>query len=350
MKRLLSILALCAFMGSAACAKEPNVSDSSPDAPIEAIPDFTGISALEDTTGISSLNNKECTYQPFCCDDEYIYFSNPRDRQFLYSYDGERLTRLTEIPAYDLNYYDNAVYFLSNERTIDPQDRTTVPGYLYRYDLSEKRTDKLSDFLMSSLSVTAEGIFYQNEDENGLMNVYRFDDSEDPDAPDTPLYHSFSIQSYHRYHLSYVPGEERIDFYLSNDEESFRLPIEGLPRHDCIVNGKYYYTPQGVYSLMRLDLATGEQLRISPPDARVLDYTVFQGIEYLLLNGEMASHHNGEIEYLNSDHQYEYIYSGVNALYALKRTYGGGGMEYDLFELTIDGNNVHGKNITSPAA
>lgn len=350
-KYTLVFLAAVFFLLSCGCnqqdVSETTLSDTSPDALAEPISDFTGIPDLENTTGISSLNNKECMYQPFCYDEERIYFANPRDDQFLYSYDGEYLTRLAEMPVYGLNYCDNAVYFLSNGGRVDPQDRTTVGGYLYRYDLTENKTEKLSDFLMEALSVNAEGIFYQNPDENGLMTVYRFDQSADLNAP---LYHSFSIQSYNGYHLYNVPGEEKIDFFLSNDEDSFQLPIEGIPRYDCIVNGKYYYRPQGVNSLILIDLSTGEQSQISPEDGSIHDYTFFDGTEYLLLDGELASYDNGKLEYLNGDGQYQYIFSGINALYALKYGYGNGDMEYDFVELTIDGNDVHSKNITSPAA
>lgn len=344
-------LAAVFFLSSCGCDQQDESETTSPERTSEAlaepISDFTGIPDLENTTGISSLNNKECMYQPFCYDGERIYFANPRDGQFLYSYDGERLTRLAEMPVYGLNYCDNAVYFLSNGGTVDPQDRTTVGGYLYRYDLSENKTDKLSDFLMEALSVNAEGIFYQNPDENGLMTVYRFDQSAGLNAP---LYHSFSIQSYNGYHLYNVSGEEKTDFFLSNDKDSFRLPIEGIPRYDCIVNGKYYYRPQGAHSLIRIDLSTGEQSQMSPADGRVHDYTVFHGTEYLLLDGELASYDNGKLEYLNCDGQYQYLFSGLHALYALKGGYGNGGMEYDLVELAIDGTDVHSKNITSPAA
>lgn len=345
MKRFVFVLALCAFMGLTGCVSKTNLSDISSDVLTEPNSDFTGIPNLKNTTGISSLNNKECMYQPFCCDEERIYFANPRDDQFLYSYDGERLTRLAEMPVYGLNYCDNAVYFLSNGGMIDPQDRTTVGGYLYRYDRSENKTDKLSDFLMEALSVNSEGILYQNTDENGLTAVYKFDPSADLNAP---LYHSFSIQSYNGYHLYNVAGEEKIDFFLSNDEDCFRLPIEGIPRYDCIVNGKYYYRPQGVHSLIRIDLSNGEQSQISPADGRIYDYTVFQGTEYLLLDGKLTSYDNGKLEYLNGDGQYQYIFSGFDALYALKYERGNGGMEYDFVELMIDGNDVYSKNITSP--
>ena len=290
-------------------SSETSSSESTVDLPTV---DFTGIPSLKDTEGISALNNKECKYQPFCYDEEQIYFANPRDGQFLYSYDGECLTRLVEMPAYCLNYFDNAIYFLSNGELIDPQDYTTVGGYLYRHDLSKGMTDKLSDFFMESLSVNNKGIFYQNPDENGLTAVYRLDKSSDHNKP---LYHSFSIQEYNGYHLYNVAGEEKIDFFLSNGEENYQLPIEGIPRFDCIVNGKYYYKTQGEGSLKSIDLSTGEQNKITPEDDAVGDYTVFNGTEYLLLrNGKLAVYKNGEIERLNCDNQqFEFIFSGKNA-------------------------------------
>ncbi len=346
MKRLAFALELCLLICLTGCAAEESLPDSPPGALAEQYSDFTGIPDLKSTAGVSSLNNKECMYQPFCCDSEHIYFANPRDDQFLYSYDGESLTRLTDMPAYCLNYSENAVYFLSNGNPIDPQDYTTVGGYLYRYDLAENKTDKLSDFLMEAVSVNDEGVFFQNPDENGSAAVYKLDGSAEPVSP---LYHSFSVQSYNGYHLYFIGGEDKIDFFLSNDEDCFRLPIEGIPRHDCIVNGKYYYRPQGVRSLNCIDLSTGEQNKISPEDSRIIDYTVFGGTEYLLLDGKLASYKNGSLEYLNCGGQYQCVFSGEKALYALKYEYGNGDMEYDLVELTIDGNEVHSKNITSPA-
>lgn len=350
------MIIFCSLTVLTGCANETGYSDTSSGSssemssgPVVDPPpvDFTGIPGLKDTEGISSLNNKECMYQPFCCDGGQIYFANPRDGQFLYSYDGEQLLCLDEIPAYCLNYFDNAVYFLSNGGQIDPQDHTYVDGYLYRYDLSERKTEKLSDFTMNEPTVNSEGIFYKNLDENNMTQVFRFDGAS---AQTEPLYSSFSIQQYNGYHLYNVPKDNSIDFFISNGGENYRLPIEGIPRRDCIVNGKYYYKTQGEGHLTSIDLSTGEQNKITPEDGNITDYTVFNGTEYLLLSvGELAVYKNGEIERLNcDDQQFQYIFSGESALYALKYKGGGGAREYDLVELTVDGSKVHSNNITSP--
>lgn len=352
MKHLAFMIIICSLIGLTGCANETSNSDTSSEASFEASSeptvDFTGIPGLKDTEGISALNNKESMYHPFCFNEEQIYFANPRDGQFLYSYDGEQLTRLNEIPVYDLNYFDNAVYFLSNGEPFNPQDYTAVGGYLYRYDLSERKTEKLSDFIMRSPIVTGDGVFYQNLDENNVPQVFKFDGSS---TQTEPLYSSFSIQHYNGFHIyNNIPEKTKLGFFISNGEENYQLPIEGIPRFDCIVNGKYYYKTQGEGSLKSIDLSTGEQNKITPDDDFVVDYTVFNGTEYLLLhNGKLAVCKNGEVERLNCDNQqFKFIFSGKSALYALKCKWGSGKEEYDLVELTVDGDNVHSNNITSP--
>ncbi len=358
MKKLISIFMICVFFLFTGCEKKTefdlesksetstNTKKDEKKTESEIIQEFSGIPALKGSLGVSALNNKESAYQGFCCGGEKVFFANPRDGQFLYSYDGDKLALLADMPVYCLYYYEGTVYFLSDGSEIKLTDNIGQKGYLYGYNTDNNKLTRLSDFIMRDLSVNESGIFYIQESEDGIALVCGFD----PDTGEgTPLYSCFFIHNYHGYHIFHISENGEIKVGISNGGESYLLPVDGMPRRDCIVDGIYYYRPQGEKILKTIDLGSGKcEDIIIPEDYGFSDYTVFKGTVYLLLNGDIYAFINREMV-LVKDGAYDFIYSGSDALYAMQWDFEKGPNVYDFVEIGIDedAGTVRYKNITS---
>ncbi len=264
---------------------------------IEPIPEFKGISDLKGKTGSSAVNNKECCYQAFCYDDKAVYFANPGDNQYLYSYDGENLRLLTDMPVYCLNYRDGMIYFLSNGSPLNLLDLTTVKGYLYSYDILNEKLTRLTNFTVGNLFVSDRGILFLRE---------------------------------------------------TDGCESYQLPIAGVSRNDCISDGKYYYRIQGERSLNIIDLTDGERCEISAPKGKLFsEYTIFNGEVYLLLNGYLFVYREEEFVQMNEEIQFENIYVGRDCLYGFGIKYTENmKREYDFYKLVVEEDGVRAEKIT----
>lgn len=329
MKKMSITLLLCLFIfiSLTGCGAKAGMTSREADDLFDSALEFTGLPVFEKNGQASSLNNKECCYQPFCFDSERIYFANTKDGQYLYSYDGEALECLVEMPVHSLNYHNNSIYFLSDKELENFYPGASAEGYLYRYDLSEKKKEKLSDFIIRELRVTDEGIFYIGKDENNKVTVYQFDESA---GEGTPKYHSFSINAVNGYHICFKPAEEKFELFLTNNEEAYILPVKDIPRYDCIVNGKYYYKPQSESSLLTIDLVTGKNEELPlPADMCMDDYTVFDGTVYVISDSrEMFKIRGSEVKKLELlDDKYQavsnnvanisHLFSGPNAMYTM---------------------------------
>ncbi len=313
---------------------------------VEALPEFKGIQELKGKTGSSAVNNKECRYQAFCYDDKAVYFANPRDNQYLYSYDGENLRLFADMPVYCLNYRDGMIYFLSNGSQLDPLDLINVEGYLYSYDILNEKLTCLTDFTVSNLFVSDRGILYLQES-GGREAVYKFDEST---GENIFMYKSSSIMDYHGYYVYCTVENGKADYFISDGSESYQLPKKGTPpRYDCISDGKYYYRTQEKKSLNIIDLTDGERFEIEVPKGKSFsDYTVFKGEVYLLLGGYLFVYREGEFIKVNDEMQFRNIYSGRDCLYGLRENYAGNeSMEYDFYKLIVEADGVRGENITS---
>ncbi|MBD5104637.1 MAG: hypothetical protein HDT47_07210 [Ruminococcaceae bacterium] len=361
MKKLSITLLLCVsmLMPLTGCNAEADTAIRKADDLFDSALEFTGLPVFENNNLVSSLNNKECCYQPFCYDSERIYFTNAKDGQYLYSYDGESLECLVEMPVHSLNYHDNCIFFLSDKELKNFYNGASAEGYLYRYDLSENKAEKLSDFIIRELHVNDKGIFYIDADENNKFTAYQFDEST---GKGTPKYHSLSVHDLNGYHICFKPGEEKLEFYLTNNEETYKLPVKDIPRYDCIVNGKYYYRPQFEHSLIAVDLAEGKSEEIPiPNDMYMDDYTVFDGTVYMILDSTLFKLCGGELkklEYiddklsfsvLNNFAYISHIFSGSNAMYTLVEFSDESDENvYDFAEIILndDGETYYIKSIT----
>lgn len=356
MKKLSKALLLCisVLMPLTGCNAEADTTSREMDSIFDTAPEFTGLPVFENSDQVSCLNSKESRYQPFCYDSERVYFTNAKDGQYLYSYDGENLECLVEMPVHSLNYYDNCIYFLSDKKLAYFYGYNE--GYLYKYDLAENKTEKLSDYLICELHVNDKGIFYIGIDENNKSTVYQFDETI---GEGTPMYHSMSVLELNGYHICYEPSEEGLKNYITNNEEAYKLPINVVQRCDCIADGKYYYKPQSENSLFTVDLANGKNEKLPiPDDMPISDYTVFDGTLYIVSSHYLYKLCGGELKKLeyvdeklpfivlnNSANIYQ-LFSAPNAMYTLVEYYEGDVRMYDFTEIILNDDDTYNlKNI-----
>lgn len=288
-------------------------------------PPFSGIDISENGLKFSTINNKRDYHQFFCSGNGIIYYSNPLDGLKLYSYDGEKATRLSDIQAFSLNYYDGAVYFLSSEKNYSFED--IIDGTLYKYDTESGRVSKISDISMNNSHVDEEGIFYVSLYEDGSYYVYKTDIEN---GTGEPQYRGFSVQHTDGYTLINQETEDGIDYFLQKGEEKIWLMSDVITLYDCMNNGVYYYRDYNDnYSLYSLDLRKGEKKLLC--GERINDYTVFKDNLYLSIKGrlyrclqdgtldlfEFDSKRESADGKSDSDYQTVNVYAAEDAMYAL---------------------------------
>ena len=246
-------------------------------------PPFTGVDISEEGLKFSTINNKSDYPQIFCSGNGIVYYSNPLDGLRLYSYDGEKTSRLSDIQAFSLNYYDGSVYFLSSETLYSLTDRVAQYGTLYKYDTASGSITNISDISMGRLRVDGEGIYYTSDNENGTY-VYKADIEN---GTSESQYRGFSVQHFDGYSLINQAREDGIDYFLQNGQDKIPLMSDAIPLFDCMDNGVYYYRDYNdKYSLYSLDMKNGEK-KLLCDESGLDDYTVFEGNIYLSVKGRL---------------------------------------------------------------
>lgn len=164
--------------------------------------DFRGLSEDEIDTGFSAqVNKKNLNYQFFCYDNNgNIYFTNPEDNYFLYVYDGSENKRLTEQKAYGLNYCDNKIYFLSDEKEINISDILYPIGFPYEYDIQSGKITPIGSFPICDMTVIDGEIYGLNTDND--CYIYKYD-INNPDSINNKLFNSFAIKKYQDYFFTF---------------------------------------------------------------------------------------------------------------------------------------------------
>lgn len=320
-----------------------------PDTETVEYSDFVGIPLSENPEESSALNSKSYGFNPICFDTDNVYFSNPKDRQSLYVYDGKASKCLVKLPVNTLNYYDYKIYFISSGKTVNPDDSIDCEGFLYMYDLKTAELTRLTDFYISDpLYVSSKGIFYERADDiNGKCTVYKLDEAS---GEITPMYNSYKILNYNGFHYNMITEYDEVsDIYtahlcLSGDESSYSLITSSdeisFPTCECIANGKFYYKQQGNNSLTSIDLKDGTVFKYPVSSEYGLgDYTFFDGTEYMLFGDGLYEFRDGRfIKYhnFNSKASIVRIYSGPNGIYALTRV---NTSSYDLAEIALSYDN-----------
>lgn len=246
-------------------------------------PPFSGIEISENGLKFSTINNKRDYPQIICCGNGIIYFSNPLDGLKLYSWDGEKATRLSDIQAFSLNYYDGSVYFLSSENPYNLDDRMEQSGLLYKYDTESGKVSQISDISMSNPHVDEEGIFYVSLHDNGSYYVYKTDIEN---GTSQPQYRGFSVQHFDGYTLINQDTEDGIDYFLQKGQDKIWLMSDVITLYDCMNNGIYYYQDYNDnYSLYSLDMKSGEKKLLY--SKKLNDYTVFKEDLFLTIGGRL---------------------------------------------------------------
>lgn len=246
-------------------------------------PPFAGVDISEEGLKFSTINNKSAYPQIFCSGNGIVYYSNPLDGLRLYSYDGERTSRLSDIQAFSLNYYDGSVYFLSSETPYSLTDRVTQYGALYKYDIASGKVSQISEISMSNLYVDGEGTYYTSDNENGTY----VNKADIENGTSESQYRGFSVQHFDGYSLINQAREDGIDYFLQKGQEKIWLMSDAVTLFDCMNNGVYFYRDYNdKYGLYSIDMKSGEK-RLLYGEKGLDDYTVFAGSIYLSVDGRL---------------------------------------------------------------
>lgn len=306
---------------------------------ITEYPEFTGLSLSEKAVNeYSTLNNKSRMPQIFCNNGDTVYFANPEDGLFLYSYDGNEAKCFSETAAFSLNYYDNSVYFLSPEYMeelavwfLPMESRIGTP---YRYDIESGTVTKLGDTLMSDLCVDENGIFGSITEDNGAAYIYRVD----PQSGECErAYRGFGIHHIDGYELMVEDSSENdgLDILLVGDEK-VRILTYVVPFYDCIHQGIYYYRDNNTgLSFHSLNFVSGEAKEMP----KCSDYTVFDGKLLMIIKNKLYLYTGNDTERISVephkegdssaliDYNINYLYTANDKLYAVV-SYSVGRTEY----------------------
>lgn len=293
-------------------------------------PPFTGVDISEESiTNFSTINNKQNYPQIFCCGNNIVYFSNPRDRLKLYSFDGEKTSCLSDIQAFSLNYYNGSVYFLSSDASVNLGDLTNVYGSLYCYDTKNGKVSQISDTLMSNLRVDEKGIYYTSDYEE-VSYVYRTDFQGEESQR---LYRGFSVQHLDGYSLinETKKDESGIDYFLKSDKDKIWIMSDAITLFDCVYNGIYYYRDYNdSYHLYSLSLRNGEK-KLLYGESSFSDYTFFEDNLYLAIQGRLFRYsEDGELMPFEFSYNKETADTGNVVAYSIENLYVGNGAMYAL--------------------
>lgn len=219
--------------------------------------EFTGTE--KDSTPISTVNSKEFTSAVFCFNDNTVYFSWEGT---VYSYDeiSNEFQPIFEANAYNLNYWDNCLYYIDDEKYEVNLDKIHAAGPLFRYSLSDNTLTQLCENDISLPVVTEDGIFYTKYAYVGdaePIGIYRLDEA---DGTSGRLYNGMSYIEYSGLHLSYIPAQnenESIKYCFNKENEAFLLKDVVLSA-DCIVGDNFYFRSDTDGTLNRMSMLTGE--------------------------------------------------------------------------------------------
>lgn len=291
----------------------------------ETLLEFTGIPSAENPEESFGINRKYWGYNPICFDGDKTYFSNPKDNQNLYVYDGENAKCILEMPVNMLNFYEGKIYFISSGEPFNIIDYIPYYGFLFSFDPASGELKRLTDYYINDpMYVTSEGIFFASFD---TKTVYKLDEGT---GDLTPLYVSYDILNYNGYYYKPVEdydeekNENIYHFCLSNGEKTYSLFTaqgdKGWPKMECIVDGKMYFKKSEERGLKVIDLRDGTYVEYpDTTDFGIYDYIVYKGKVYILSGNDFFEVRDGELfEYtrLSTKTMIEDMYSGPNGMYA----------------------------------
>ncbi len=239
----------------------------------------------KDDTPICTVNNKDNNPSVFCYGGGMVYFSLNGG---VYEYDTSEKTvvRLFVGTAYDLNYRDGMLYYVSDpEYKFNSRDIKSPTGRLFRYDTATKETSQLTDFDVSNLVVTDDGIYFVYTDyfsvdgnKQGYIHMFTLDEET---GECVRLYSNFSYIEYGGYRLKWsvykdASDDEPSPFVFEKDDVQYVMPEGFFPNRDCICGDDYYFIANTGHALSRMNMLTGEIT------AEIFDETDENGIKWLV--------------------------------------------------------------------
>lgn len=125
----------------------------------DKIADFADLGEQTFVPGNLTINTKLGFQSEFlCAADGEVFFTNFADHEYLYKITESGSELVIEKPAYNINYFDGKLYFLSSDSV--SADDIHFLGSIYCYDLKTGACEMLCDEEVHSLTVCAEGIYY----------------------------------------------------------------------------------------------------------------------------------------------------------------------------------------------
>lgn len=123
------------------------------------IADFADLGEQTFVPGNLTINTKLGFQSEFlCAADGEVFFTNFADHEYLYKITESGSELVIEKPAYNINYFDGKLYFLSSDSV--SADDIHFLGSIYCYDFKTGACEMLCDEEVHSLTVCAEGIYY----------------------------------------------------------------------------------------------------------------------------------------------------------------------------------------------
>lgn len=295
------ISSLFLFLTLTACASQDKSEDK-----------FTGFDENEINIQFnSSVNNKMFDLNLFCYDDKgNVYFSNPKDNFKVYAYDENSSEKLTDVAGTSLNYYNDKLYFLSENAALNTENIRYGEGILYEYDLNSKVKKQVSSSSLCGFTVIDDKFYTLDLSDEACVCSYDINtDSKEK------LYNGFSVRKYNDYFLTL----DKNKYYLENDENKLLFITDDIPLYDNFYKDKYYYISQNDYAMYDINLLNGEKSKLSD---NINDYTFLNDDLYLIKSDMYLYKYDGkDFERIDDINQYQKIYSDNKNLYGIKSEY-----------------------------
>lgn len=262
---------------------------------------FTGFE--KDDTPINTLNNKDTYPNIFCYGGDMVYFYLDGS---VYEYDPAKNTtaKVFDGIAYNLNYRDGMLYYIIDPvYKIKSRDIKSPSGQLWRYDLHTGEAKPLTEYDVSHLVVTDDGIYFYYGDavaENWTyLHICRLDEKT---GECERLYAGFSYIEYGGYRLKWLVNKDSTDedpspFVFEKDGVQFAMPEGFFPNRDCVCGDNYYFIANIGHSLSRMNLLTGEITAQLYDEVHDDDDPIYDGAKWFVCEDYTVL--DDEIYYLN---------------------------------------------------
>lgn len=301
---------------------------------------FKGLPKAE--APLNTVNNKDYRPSLLCFGGGNTFFMW---NGTVYRHNGRTTEALFEKNAYSLNYYDETLYFIENDRyDINGMDLVHIEGILYSFDLNGGELKALTEQPVSLPVVCGGEIFctdYALAGDPEPTGICRVSENGVPER----LYDGIKYIGYGDHLLKYDWSDGEKVFFSRGDT---RLLLENVhPYWDCIVGDSYYYRSTADNSLNCLSVLTGELTTLGAEDNgfTCLDYTVLND-EIYIIDAQSAlcryDRTNGGYTRLALGYSFRYLYADDKNVYgvARKREEETAAHSYHFIKISPDGSEV----------